>query len=161
MPICLYYEVKARPLNFEHCNKTNFPGKRLPENRSRSFLDSGNRPSRNTDPERFYHGFVLGLMVGLRDCYVITSNRESGFGRYDVILEPRKDAALDAIILEFKAHEPGEEADLGETLAAALSQIDQKEYVACLIAKGMPENRIRKYGFAFEGKRVLIGQDYN
>lgn len=91
-----------------------------------SFFDSGNRPSRNTEPERFYHGFVLGLMVDLRDRYVITSNRESGFGRYDVILEPRRDAGLDAIILEFKVHDPGEEAGLDETLTAALSQIDKK-----------------------------------
>lgn len=126
-----------------------------------SFFDSGNRPSRYTEPERFYHGFVLGLIVDLRDRYVITSNRESGFGRYDVILEPRKDTELDAIILEFKVYDPGEETDLSETLTAALSQIDQKEYAADLIAKGMPESRIRKYGFAFEGKRVLIGQGHD
>ena len=92
---------------------------------------------------------------------MITSNRESGFGRYDVILEPRKDTEPDAIILEFKVYDPGEETDLSETLTAALSQIDQKEYAADLIAKGMPESRIRKYGFAFEGKRVLIGQGHD
>lgn len=126
-----------------------------------SFFDSGNRPSRYTEPERFYHGFVLGLIVDLRDRYVITSNRESGFGRYDVILEPCKDTEPDAIILEFKVYDPGEDTDLSETLTAALSQIDQKEYAADLIAKGMPESRIHKYGFAFEGKRVLIGQGHD
>lgn len=120
-----------------------------------SSFDTGRRPSKK-EPERFYHGFVLGLMVELADRYVITSNRESGFGRYDVMLEPR-DRADDAMILEFKVQDGEDEAELSDTVKAALEQIDQKGYAADLIAKGIPGDKIRKYGFAFCGNEVLIG----
>lgn len=119
-----------------------------------SSFDTGKRPSRS-EPERFYHGFVLGLIVTLQGGYTITSNRESGFGRYDVLLEP-KDLGDDAIILEFKVFKPGREADLEETAEAALTQIEEKNYAKALTAKGIPEEKIRRYGFAFEGKNVLI-----
>ena len=121
-----------------------------------SFFDTGNRASGKTEPERFYHGFVLGLIVELEDRYVITSNRESGFGRYDVMLEPRK-AGLDAFIIEFKVYNPKKDASLEDAVKAALVQIEEKKYEAALVGKGIPEERIRKYGFAFEGKTVLIG----
>ena len=120
-----------------------------------SCFDTGNRPS-GAEPERFYHGFVLGLMVDLRNRYVITSNRESGFGRYDVMLEP-KDKADDAFILEFKVFNRRREQTLSDTVASALAQIEEKNYAAVLMEKGIPETKIRKYGFAFEGKNVLIG----
>ncbi len=119
-----------------------------------SYFDTGKKPSKS-EPERFYHGFVLGLMVELSGRYALTSNRESGFGRYDVMLEPlnRED---DAMILEFKVFQPRKEKDLEETAAAALAQIEEKQYAAVLEAKGIPAQRIRKYGFAFEGSNVLI-----
>ena len=120
-----------------------------------SFFDTGKKPS-EADPERFYHGFVLGLLVDLRERYTVTSNRESGFGRYDVLLEPKK-SGEDGIILEFKVHDPEEEETLQDTVQAALGQIEEKQYEMVLLQKGVPKERIKKYGFAFEGKRVLIG----
>ena len=121
-----------------------------------SYFDTGKRPSLD-QPERFYHGFVLGLIVDLQDRYIITSNRESGFGRYDVMLEPKKPQEDDAIILEFKVYDEEDEADLKATVKSALVQIEEKQYAAQLIARGIPKERIRSYGFAFEGKKVLIG----
>lgn len=122
-----------------------------------SYFDAGKRPS-GEEPERFYHGFVLGLTVELMGRYVITSNRESGFGRYDVMLEPKDPQADDAIILEFKVHDPEDETTLKETVQSALAQIEEKQYAAQLVARGIPSEHIRSYGFAFEGKKVLIGQ---
>ena len=120
-----------------------------------SYFDTGNRPSEEVEPERFYHGFVLGLMVELSDRYQITSNRESGFGRYDVLLLP-KELTNDGIILEFKVHDPEDEKDLEETAKEALKQIERMQYETVLLDAGVRAEKIRKYGFAFEGKRVLI-----
>ncbi len=119
-----------------------------------SCFDVGKGPA---EPERFYHGFVLGLLAELSDRYILTSNRESGFGRYDVMLEPRGDAvANDVIIMEFKVQE-AKEKELSDTVAAALAQIRDRKYETAMTEKGIPRERIRKYGFAFRGKEVLIG----
>lgn len=120
-----------------------------------SYFDTGNVPSA-AEPERFYHGFVLGLLVDMADRYVLTSNRESGFGRYDVVLEPLNEGD-DGIIIEFKVHDPEDEETLQDTVQSALKQIEEKKYSQELKKRGVSEERIRKYGFAFEGDSILIG----
>ena len=121
-----------------------------------SYFDIGKKPSKEADPERFYHGFVLGLMVDLADRYQITSNRESGFGRYDIMLEPYEKENF-AIIFEFKVYNPKKEKSLEDTVKSALQQIEDKKYAVTLEEKGFTLDQIHQYGFAFEGKRVLIG----
>ena len=121
-----------------------------------SSFDTGRHPSGKTQPERFYHGFVLGLLAELRDRYVLKSNRESGYGRYDVMLIPR-DFAEQAYVLEFKVHDPEEEESLQETVQVALMQIQEKQYDAELSELHIKSNQIHHYGFAFEGKKILIG----
>ena len=122
-----------------------------------SSFDTGKNPSGKTQPERFYHGFVLGLMVELRDRYYISSNKESGFGRYDIMLEPR-DKNMDAFIIEFKVVHTRRGETLEEAVKAALEQIEQKKYEMVLRDRGISQERIWKYGFAFSGKNVMIGE---
>ena len=123
-----------------------------------SSFDVGKKPSEHTEPERFYHGFVLGLIVDLADKYRITSNKESGLGRYDVMMEPLVEN-LDGIIIEFKVRNPAKEKDLEASVQNALCQIREKKYDTELETRGISLERIRHYGFAFEGKKVLIGSD--
>lgn len=120
-----------------------------------STFDVGKKPSEQSEPERFYHGFVLGLMVELIDQYEVKSNRESGFGRYDVFLKPR-DIRKKAMILEFKVFNPNKETVLEDTVKNALKQIKEKNYAAELLEVGIVKENIKMYGFAFKGKKILI-----
>ena len=125
-----------------------------------SFDVAGKEESR-IRPENFYHGFVLGLMVDKRDDYIIKSNKESGFGRYDVMMIPRdtENSSLPGLILEFKVINHSIEKSLEETVKSALQQIEEKKYDTELLKVGVKKENIRHYGFAFEGKKVLIGTD--
>ena len=125
--------------------------------RTISYFDTGNSPSEEA-PERFYHGFVLGLMVDQTENYIIESNRESGFGRYDIMLEPidKNNPNYPGIVIEFKVINPRKENSLEETVQAALKQIKEKNYDAELVKRGVKKENIRHYGFAFKGKEVLI-----
>ena len=109
--------------------------------------------------ERFYHGFVLELMVGEREKYIIKSNRESGFGRYDIMMGPKevKDKELPAIVIEFKVYDGEDEDNLKETVIAAHKQMEEKKYDDEILQFGIEKERIKHYGFAFKGKKVLIG----
>ena len=121
-----------------------------------SYFDTGKKQS-DQEPERFYHGFVLGLIVELENKYQILSNRESGFGRYDVVLEPL-DKKEKAFIIEFKVRNPKTERTLEDTVQTALGQIKKKEYAVGLENSGILKENICAYGIAFEGKKVLIGE---
>ena len=121
-----------------------------------SYFDAGKKPSEEEEPEKFYHGFVLVLLVDNAKNYVVKSNRESGYGRYDVVMEP-KDIKDIAIIMEFKVFDIyDEEKTLEDTAANALKQIEDKKYDADLLQRGIPAENILKYGFAFEGEKCLI-----
>ena len=126
--------------------------------RTFSSFDSGKHTSEKKAPENFYHGFVLGLMVDQSENYIITSNRESGFGRYDIMLEPKdkQTQKYPGIVIEFKVINPRKENSLEETVEAALKQIEEKNYDAELINRGVKEENIHHYGFAFKSKEVLI-----
>ena len=124
-----------------------------------SYFDVGSENGSDPEPERFYHGFVLGLIAERSGIYMIRSNRESGFGRYDIMMIPQERERYPAIIIEFKVCSRMKKETLEEAVKSALKQITEKNYDAELFAQGIPAERIRHYGFAFEGKKVLIGQD--
>ena len=119
----------------------------------------GEAKSETRTPEKFYHGLVLGLLVDQNERYYVRSNRESGFGRYDVMLEPKK-ASDPAVIMEFKVFNPRRgEKTLEDTVANALKQIEEKKYETELVSRGIPEENVLKYGFAFKGRECLIRKE--
>ena len=122
-----------------------------------SYFDVGSGSTETMEPERFYHGFVLGLMAEQMEDFEIRSNRESGFGRYDIMMIPHDPVKNPAIIIEFKVCSRTRKETLEDAVRSALQQITDKKYEAELLAQGIPKERIRHYGFAFEGKKVLIG----
>lgn len=149
----LYYNEFINALLNDNIKKMNTFMNKVALNTFSSF-DSGNKPSGQTEPERFYHGFVLGMVVNLSDTYKIRSNRESGYGRYDVMMKPF-DKNGKAFVFEFKVLDSDEnEFTLEDTLANAHIQINEKQYEAELISEGFTPAQIRKYGFAFQGKNV-------
>ena len=152
----VYYNEFIKALLSDNIRKMNTFMNKVALNTFSSF-DSGNKPSDQAEPERFYHGFVLGMVVNMADTHKIRSNRESGYGRYDVMIEPL-DRSGKAFIFEFKVLDPDEDEEtLEDTLANAHAQIEEKRYKAELIAAGFAPEQIRKYGFAFQGKKCLIG----
>lgn len=152
----VYYNEFMKALLNDNVKKMNMFMNKVALNTFSSF-DSGNKPSDQAEPERFYHGFVLGMVVNLSDAYKVRSNRESGFGRYDVMIEPI-DKTKKAFIFEFKVLDSDEdEKTLEDTLANARAQIEEKQYETELISCGYAPEQIRKYGFAFRGKECLIG----
>ena len=114
------------------------------------------RTVKREESETFSYSLILALMVDLGNQYNFIPFYECGFGRYDVILEPKNNGEK-AFILEFKSYEEEIEKGLDDTVRAALMQIEEKQYEASLIEKGILAKDIRKYGFAFEGKKVRIG----
>ena len=105
------------------------------------------------EPERVYHALVLGMMVNLQSKYRITSNRESGFGRYDIMLHPLQEN-LPAYIFEFKKHHQIKEKNIDETLQNAMSQIKTRNYAATLQQEGF--QNIELIAIAFKGKEVKL-----
>ena len=157
-----YYNEFINALLHDNVRKMNTFMNKVALNTFSSF-DSGNKPSEQTEPERFYHGFVLGMVVNMADTYIVRSNRERGqyepcsYGRYDVMLEP-VDKGGKAFIFEFKVLDPDEDEEtLEDTLAAAHRQIAEKKYETELVSRGFAPEKIRKYGFAFRGRECLIG----
>ena len=151
-----YYNEFINALLNDNVRKMNTFMNKVALNTFSSF-DSGNKPSDQTEPERFYHGFVLGMVVNMADTYIVRSNRESGYGRYDVMLEPI-DKEGKSFVFEFKVLDPDEDEEtLEDTLKAAHRQITEKKYEAELVSRGFAAEKIRSYGFAFKGKECLIG----
>lgn len=124
-----------------------------------SYFDTGKRPSEKA-PENFFHGLILGLIVSLKDRYRITSNRESGLGRYDLAIVPIISKNSDAFILEFKVRNPKKEETLEDTAKTALLQIREKRYEQEILAQGISKEQIYSLGFAFDGKEALVIEDH-
>ena len=111
-----------------------------------SYMDVGENTAEN-----FYHAFVLGMLVGLKDSYYVNSNRESGVGRYDIMLEP-KEKNGNSFIMEFKVYRQDKEKTIEDTIENAKKQIEEKEYEQNLKERGF--TNITKMVYAFKGKEA-------
>ena len=113
-----------------------------------SYMDVGENTAEN-----FYHAFVLGMLVGLKDSYYVNSNRESGMGRYDIMLEPQ-DKSKNSFIIEFKVADDMEENTIEDVIESAKKQIEERDYESNLRERGF--NNITKMVFAFKGKECKM-----
>ena len=104
--------------------------------------------------EGFYHGMILGLVASLSSRYYIRSNRESGEGRFDLMLEPKSGTPLPGIVMEFKAASASEKPNLDTLAESALRQITDRKYFQTLEERGISD--IVRYGIAFSGKHVRV-----
>jgi hypothetical protein len=116
--------------------------------KSISYFDVG-----GYEGEKVYHAFVLGMLISLNDSHEVISNRESGYGRYDVMIIP-KDISKLGIVIEFKKLDPDDEETLEETAAMALKQIKEKKYSTTLEDRGV--KNIKEIGIVFKGKELYI-----
>lgn len=107
------------------------------------------------EPERVYHAFVLGMLVSLSNEYEVNSNKESGYGRYDVIIIP-KDISKIGIIIEFKKIDYFLDDTIEKATKEALKQIDEKRYETELVQKGI--KNILKLAIVFKGKEIKVTQ---
>ena len=113
-----------------------------------SYMDVGKDTAEN-----FYHAFVLGMLVGLKDSYYVNSNRESGMGRYDIMLEPQ-DKSKNSFVIEFKVANNMRESTIEDVVESAKKQIEERDYESNLRERGF--NNITKMVFAFKGKECKM-----
>ena len=113
-----------------------------------SYFDVGENTA-----ESFYHAFILGMLVGLKDSYYVKSNRESGYGRYDIMLEP-KEKESNSFIMEFKIIESMEEKEVKAKIKEAKEQIKDKKYEQELKMRGF--KNITKMVFVCNGKEIIM-----
>jgi hypothetical protein len=116
--------------------------------KSISYFDVG-----GYEGEKVYHAFVLGMLISLNDSHEVISNRESGYGRYDVMIIP-KDVSKLGIVIEFKKLDPDDDETLEETADMALKQIKEKKYSTTLEDRGV--KNIKEIGIVFKGKELYI-----
>lgn len=121
--------------------------------KSISYFDVG-----GYEGEKVYHAFVLGMLISLNDTHEVLSNRESGYGRYDVMIIPRDISKL-GIVIEFKKLDTDDDETLDETAEEALKQIKDKKYSITLENRGI--KNIKEIGIVFKGKDIYIKENDN
>ncbi|MGE5343052.1 MAG: AAA family ATPase [Candidatus Omnitrophota bacterium] len=105
------------------------------------------------EPDKVYHALVMGLLIWITNTHEVKSNRESGYGRYDIMIIP-KDSSQIGYVIEFKTVDKDDKETVEAALAAASKQIEEKKYETELIERGI--THIKKLGIAFLGKKVFV-----